>query len=119
MILHLIQNEKECLHNLVEHFNNTVTQLMNDFHTESHKMRYLCNAVLGNKWTTFPLNNISIAQYSFLQLILVLSESIQLERVVEKASTSSKKIMTNSPNILKVYTNTTLFIGVTKNQRDY
>ena len=63
---------------------------MNGFLTESDKIRYLRNVVIGKKWATKPLKNISTVQYNFDQLVMALNKSIQLEREIQKTSTSSK-----------------------------
>ena len=49
MVHHLIQDEKECLHCMEEYLNNITSKLVDGFHTESNKIRYLRNAVLGKK----------------------------------------------------------------------
>ena len=85
-----IQDEKECLRSMVEYLNNITPQLVDGFHTESNKIRYLRDAVLGKKWATTLLKIISTAQYNFEQIVMVLNESIQLKRGVHNASTSSK-----------------------------
>ena len=90
MARHQIQDEKDCLHLMVEYLNNITSQLVDSFHTESSKIRYLRNAVFGKKWATNILKNMSKVQYSFDQLIIVLNESTQLEREVRKANKSSK-----------------------------
>ena len=51
---------------------------------------YLCSAVAGKGLKPTPLKNISMVQYSFDQLMMVLNNSIQLEHEIAKASTSSK-----------------------------
>ena len=60
-----MKDDKECLSRMVEYLNNITQQLADDFHTESNKIRYLLNAVLGKKWASTSLKNISIAQYYF------------------------------------------------------
>ena len=82
MARHQIQDEKELLRRMVEYLNNITPQLVDCFYTESNKMRYLRNAVLGKKWLSTPLKNISTTQYSFDQLGMVLNERIQLEREI-------------------------------------
>ena len=75
---------------MVEYLNNITPQLVDGFHTESNKIKYLHDAVLGKKWANTPLNNISTTQYNFDQLVLALNKSIQPEREIHKASSSSK-----------------------------
>ena len=61
MARHRIQDEKEGLRRIVEYLNNITPQLVEGFHTESNKLRYLRSAVLGKKWATTPLKSISTA----------------------------------------------------------
>ena len=49
MVRHHMQDEKERLGRIVEYLNKITPQLVNDFHTESNKIRYLRNAVLNKK----------------------------------------------------------------------
>ena len=49
MVRHQIQDEKECLRRMVEYLDNNIPQLVDCFHTESNKIRYLRKAVLGKK----------------------------------------------------------------------
>ena len=89
MVHHQIQHEKECLRRIIEYLNNITPQIVDDFQTESNKIRYLRDAGLGEKWVV-TLNSISTAQCNFDQLVLALNEGIQLEHEIEKASASSK-----------------------------
>ena len=120
MARHQTQDERECPRRMVEYINNITPQLVDDFYTESNKIRYLRNAIHGKKWATTPLKNISTIQYNFDQLLMILNESMQLEREIEKASTSSKTFTASSSHILRTYANMILHIGVTqKNHAEY
>ena len=79
-----MQGGKESLRPIVEYLKYITPQQVEGFHSEFKKVRYLCNAVLGPRWTTEPLRSISKAQYTFDKLMLALNESIQLEREIEK-----------------------------------
>ena len=114
MTCHQIQDEKECLHRMLEYLNNIAPQLLDDFHPDSNKIRYLHNSVLGKKWATTPLKNIFTTQYNFDQLGKALNESIQLEYEIQKASTSSKHTTASSSHILRTYEHIILHIGVTQ-----
>ena len=70
---HQIQGEKEGLERIVEYLNNITPLLVEGFHTESNKIRYLRNAVLGKKWATTKLKNISIIQYTLDQLVMTIN----------------------------------------------
>ena len=85
-----IQYEKECIRRMIEYLNNITQRLVGGFHTDSNKIRCLRNAVLGKKWSTTPLENISTGKYNFDNLVMALNEIIRLERGIHKASTSSK-----------------------------
>ena len=65
MARHQLQEQKECLRQMVEYLNNIIQQHVDGFHTESNKVRHLRNAVLGKKWETTSLKNISKAQCNF------------------------------------------------------
>ena len=54
-----INDKKKRLLWMVEYLSNTTPQLVNGFHTESNKIRYLCDGVFGKKWVAAPLKNIS------------------------------------------------------------
>ena len=58
-----IQNKTECVSLFVACLNNITLQLVEDFFAESNKTTYLLNALLGRKWATTLLNNISTDQY--------------------------------------------------------
>ena len=75
---------------MIEYFNNITAELVDGFHTELNKIRYLRNTVVGKKWETTPLKNISRAQYNFNHLEMALNDSVQFEREIEKVSSSSK-----------------------------
>ena len=75
-----IQDEKEFLCCTADYLKNITPQLVDGFHTESNKIRYLRSAVLGKKCATTALKNISTAQYDFEKLGMQLNESIQPER---------------------------------------
>ena len=90
MARHQIGNEKECLRCVVEYLYNKAPQLVDGFHTKSNKIRHLRNSVLGEKWATKPLNNISTAQYNFDRLVMAHNEIIQLERESAKTGNSSQ-----------------------------
>ena len=90
MVHHQIQDEKRYLRRMVEYLNNITPQLVDGFHTESNNVRYLRDALLGKKWETTSLKNITTAQYNFEQLVMTLNESIQLELQAQKACKSSK-----------------------------
>ena len=49
MFRYQVQDEKEFLRCMVEYLYNIIPQLVDGFHAESNKMRYLRNAVLGKK----------------------------------------------------------------------
>ena len=87
---HQIQYEKEYIGRKVVYLNNVTPQLVDGFHTEANKIRYLHYAILGKRWATTPLKNISTAEYNFDQPLLEKSESITLQQEFHKASTSSK-----------------------------
>ena len=76
MARHQIQDEEESLCRMVEYLNNITTQLLDDFHNESNKIRHLRNAVFGKICATTPLKNISTVQYNLDQLVMALNESI-------------------------------------------
>ena len=76
MACHQIRDEKEGLRLIVKCLKNITPRLVEGLHTESNKIRYLRNAVLGKKWETTPLKNISTAQHIFDQLVMALNESI-------------------------------------------
>ena len=90
MTCHQIQNKKKCLRRIVEYLNNITPQLVDVFHTESNKIRYLRNAALGKKLATTFLKNTSMAQYNFDKLGMGLNKSIQLVREIHKTNTCSK-----------------------------
>ena len=89
MALQQIQDCKECLRQMVKYLNNITPQLVDSFHTELNKIRYLLNAVFRKKWAT-TLKNISTVQYNFDQLVMSSNESSLLECEIQKASISSK-----------------------------
>ena len=62
---HQIQDEKECLRRVVEYLNQVASQPMDGHCTESNRIRYLRNAVLGKRWATTTLKTFYTAQYSF------------------------------------------------------
>ena len=90
MARHQIQYEKEFLRRTVEYLNNNTTQLVDGFHTESNKTRFLLNAVLGMKCATSLLKNISTTQYYFDKLLVALNERLQFETEIHKTNTFSK-----------------------------
>ena len=67
---------------MVEYLNNITSQLVDVFHTESNKIRYIHSAVHGKELETTPLKNISTAQNKFDKLVMPLNESIQPERKI-------------------------------------
>ena len=73
----------------VEYLNNITPQSVDGIHTESIKITNLRSAVLGKKWATSSLKNISTGQYNFDQLVMVLNESIQHKLEIKKASACS------------------------------
>ena len=89
MARHQIQEEKECLGRIIQNLKKNHPQLVKGLHTESNKIRYLCNDTLGKKQTKTPLADIYTAQYNFYYLVMPFNEGIQLEREVEKAGSSS------------------------------
>ena len=62
MARHPIQDEKECLRRVDEYINNITSKLVDGFHSESNKIKCLRNAVLGKKYESTPLKNISTVQ---------------------------------------------------------
>ena len=62
-----IQDEKEFLRRTVEYLNNITPQLVEAFHTESNKMRYLRNTVFSKKWPIIPSEKYIRGQILFWQ----------------------------------------------------
>ena len=118
MARYQIQDEKDCLRRMVEYLNNVTPQFVDDSHTESNKIRCLRDRVLRKKWATILLKNISAAQYNFDQLVMVLNESIELEREIQNASTSSKTYYGQLQHILRTDGNMILHIGVTQETKE-
>ena len=85
-----IKNEWDVLQHIVEYLNNIASQLVDRFHSRSNKIRYIHNTVLGKKCSITQLMNISTVQYSFDQLVMALRESVQLQRKIVRAGSSSK-----------------------------
>ena len=93
---------------------------MDGFYTELNKIMYLRNAVLGKKWETTPLKNISLAQYNFNQLVLAQNESIRLEIEIQNGTTPSKAYygeLTTHPRDIRKYSSS--HRGYLRNHREY
>ena len=75
-----IKYEKEGLQCIVEYLYEITTQLVEGLHTKSNKIKNVRKKLLGKNWVTIPLENISVAQYTFYRIFLVLNKRIQLER---------------------------------------
>ena len=107
-----MQNEKNVPRSIVEYLNNITPQLVEGFHTESNKIRYLRNAVLGKKCVATPLKNISTAQYTFDQLVMALNESIPLEKEIGSQEAHQKYTTLSSQLTLRTFTNTTMIADI-------
>ena len=70
---------------MIEYLNKVTVQLVDGFHTEKHKTRYLRNALLRKQWAEVPLKNISPNNHDYDQLVIALNESIQLQREMDRA----------------------------------
>ena len=84
------KSRKKSLRHLAKYLQNYTIQLVEGFRTESSKVGYVRNALLGKKWASSTLNNISAARYTFDQHIVALNGGIQLDRKIEKAKNPSK-----------------------------
>ena len=75
-----LQDETECVRQLVKYLSKVTPHLVEGFHTERNKIRYLRNAVLGKQCATTPWKKISTARYTVDQLVMALNERIQFEQ---------------------------------------
>ena len=99
---------------MVEYLNSITLQLVDDLHTEKIKIRFLCNSLLGKKWKTMLLKNISTIQHFFGKLVITLIDNIQLEHEIERLALPSNHTATSSQDVVRTYVNMILHIEVTQ-----
>ena len=67
-----IRSKKEGLRSLVTFHESVMPQLEEQFRDDSHKIRFLCDAVFAMPWAKFPLSLTTTTQFTFYNFVSVL-----------------------------------------------
>ena len=69
----------------VDHISALAPQLPHVFGDDTHKTRYLRQAVMGYTWAQQPIYQLTASRYTFVQFVTALDESLQLQDEVSCA----------------------------------
>ena len=84
---HNIVDNPQGLSNLVERINALAPQLATGFGDDSHKTSYMRRTVMSLDWAQQPISQIATSNYSFIQFITALQESLRLQEERSRVKT--------------------------------